>query len=166
MREREREGEKEGASGSGLPGGSRLLLLSSLSNFPLLHSLPLSFSFHLCLFSPACPPPSLLLRRLPPSSPLYPGPQSEDRLLAGGCCRGGRASESLMRCLSPPSRLDRSSQQRITTTTTLHCTTHCTMSARLPTAAAAAAAGIARGKVCVCVCVCVWREESVCLGGV
>ena len=129
---------------------------------------------------PACPPPSLLLRRLPPCSPLYPGPQSEDRLLAGGCCRGGRASESLMRCLSPPSRLDRSSQQRITTTTTLHCTTHCTMSARLPTAAAAvAAAGIARGKVCVCVCgergECVSRRSGmgrqlawprVCVGGV
>lgn len=65
-----------------------------------------------------------------------------------------------MRCLSPPSRLDRSSQQRITTTTTTpHCTVlHTLYPACLP-ASAAAAEGIARGKVCVCVCV--EREESV-----
>lgn len=109
-------------------------------------------------FSPTFPP----FHRLPPFFPLYSGPQSEDRLLAGGCCRGGRASKSLMRCLSPPSRLGSSSQQRITTTTTLHCTTHTVPC--LPTAAAAAE-GIARGKVCVCV----WRVvclKGVCLGGV
>ena len=82
---------------------------------------PLRF-FCLSLSLPSFSSTFPLLHHLPPSFPLYPGPQSEDGLLAGSCRRGGRASKSLMRCLSPPSRLDRSSQQRITTTTTPHCT--------------------------------------------
>lgn len=51
---REGEGEGEGASGSGPPGGSRLLLLSSLSNFPSFTPSPPSSSFHppLPLLSP------------------------------------------------------------------------------------------------------------------
>lgn len=145
--ETEREGERErkGASGSGLPGGSRLLLLLSLSNFPsfapsshLPHFICLSLlSFHYnfspcLLFSPTFPflhflyKPSPLLLSL--SFPLFSGLQCEDRLLANGCFRGERASESLMRCLSPPSRLDQSSQQRITTTTTPHSSVRDTVS--------------------------------------
>lgn len=154
----EREKEREGASGTGPPGGSRLLLLLSLSNFPSFIPSPhlskficlsfyfpcqISFSFSLPYFSPTFP----LLHCLSPSFPLYSGPQSEDRLLAGRCWRGGRASKSLMRCLSPQSRLDRSSQQRITTTIT---TAHCTALHSVPCLPATAAAeGVARGKVCL-----------------
>lgn len=153
----EREKESEGASGTGPPGGSRLLLLLSLSNFPIIPSphlskficfslyfpCQISFSLSLPYFSPTFP----LLHCLSPSFPLYSGPQSEDRLLAGRCWRGGRASESLMRCLSPQSRLDCSSQQRITTTITI---AHCTALNSVPCLPATAAAeGVARGKVCL-----------------
>lgn len=136
-------GVSEEASGAGPPGGSRLLLLLSLSNF-LSFAPPPSFSqfiwlsLHFLLYSS---PTFSLLRCLFPCLP-----QSEDRLLAGRCCRGGRASESLMRCLSPQSRLDRSSQQR--TTTTAHCTVLHTVPCLLATAAAE---GVAGGKVCMCV---------------
>lgn len=48
---------------------------------------------------------------------------------AGGCCGGEKASESLMRCLSPLSRLDCSFRHRSTTTTMLLCAIHCFLSA-------------------------------------
>lgn len=115
---------------------------------------PPSFSIHLSLFFPSqiVRLVSRLFLSYLASLPLsfcllslHTGPHSEDRLLAGRCCRGGKASKSLMRCLSPQSRLDRSSQQRITTTP------HCTVLHTVPCLPATAAAeGVARGKVCVC----------------
>lgn len=126
-----------------------IFLNSSAS--PFIFPVRFFFSLSHVYFSPTFP----LLHCLSLSFPLYSGPQSEDKLLAGRCCRGGRASESLMRCLSPQSRPDRSSQQRITTTTTTIA--HRTVLHTVPCLPATAAAeGVARGKVCLCV----EREES------
>lgn len=106
----EKEEEEKGAFGEeGLPGRSRLLLLPSLFNLP-------SFSL---LSSPS----SLLLALSLPSSlsPSPSAPRGRTRLAAAGCSRGGRGSESLMSCPSPPSRLDHCSSL-----SRLHCNTHCT----------------------------------------
>lgn len=110
------ESEREEASRIRSPGRSRLLLLLSLSNLPLLFFCVTRSLFHLLLLfsprlfflishsSPNCPHLHRISQSF--SSSLCCSLQSEDRLIASGCCRGGRARKSLMRCLSPPSRLD------------------------------------------------------------
>lgn len=128
---RSMKAREKGASGSGPPGGSRLLLLSSLSNCPSFTPSPYHshficnppihpFSDFFLLLSPPSLPPSLSFAAFLPASHSFSGPQSEDRMLAGGCCRGGR----VMSCLSPPSRLDRSSRKSITTTTQHYSVLH------------------------------------------
>lgn len=132
-KERKRK-KREGASGSGPPGGSRLLLLLSLSNLPALHCIAPSFLFNLSYFLPDMSLTSFspTINSFAPSSSSPPWSSSPPffSILAlrvrTGCLPAaaaavekGRASESLMRCLSPPSRLDRSSQQRTTITHTV-----------------------------------------------